>query len=306
MKSEPSSAVVEEQVSIGLGRWAVGGTLSLPQGSGPFPAVVLVHGSGDGLRDGEVGPNRLFRELAWGLGRHGIAVLRYDKRTTVHAAQYRAERRRPTVDEEAVDDAVTAVQLLRSDPRIDPSQVYVYGVSMGASLAPKIANRAGGVAGIAMYAGSPRKPADIIADQADYVASLDPSDTAATAAARRMRAEADRMRPLPADDSVVVAGAPAGYWRWWEQYDAGREVRRFEGRVLLIRGERDYLVNATDWDGWMQALGTKPKVRFRTYPSLNHLMHPGVGKMTPAEYTEANAIPAYFIRDLAGWIQARE
>ena len=60
------------------------GTLTLPAGQGPFPALILVHGSGPGDRDETVGPNKPFRDLSEGLNERGIAVFRYDKRTRVH------------------------------------------------------------------------------------------------------------------------------------------------------------------------------------------------------------------------------
>lgn len=78
----------EQEVVVGSGEWALPGTLSLPNGAGPFPAVVLVHGSGPADRDETVGPNKPFRDLAWGLASRGVAVLRYDKRTRVHGHKF--------------------------------------------------------------------------------------------------------------------------------------------------------------------------------------------------------------------------
>ena len=71
----------EEEVQIGHGEWVLPGTLSLPQGDGPFAGVALVHGSGPQDRDETIPPNKPFRDLAWGLASQGIAVLLYEKRT---------------------------------------------------------------------------------------------------------------------------------------------------------------------------------------------------------------------------------
>jgi hypothetical protein len=68
----------EKEIVVGSGEWALPGTLSLPAGQGPFPAVVLVHGSGPNDRDESIGPNKPFRDLAWGLASQNIAVLRYE------------------------------------------------------------------------------------------------------------------------------------------------------------------------------------------------------------------------------------
>ncbi len=75
--------------------------LSLPPGPGPFPGVVLVHGSGP-ADDGRMGEHRPFLDLARGLARRGVAVLTYDKRTHVNpGAQIR------TVTDEVIDDVAS-------------------------------------------------------------------------------------------------------------------------------------------------------------------------------------------------------
>ena len=53
----------EIEVTIGEGKWALPGTLTLPNGSGPFPSIVLVHGSGPNDRDETIGPNKTFKDI---------------------------------------------------------------------------------------------------------------------------------------------------------------------------------------------------------------------------------------------------
>ena len=68
------------------------GTLLIPKGEGPFPAVVLVQGSGPSDRDETIGGLKPFRDLAEGLAERGVAVYRFDKRTYVYAAEMAADR----------------------------------------------------------------------------------------------------------------------------------------------------------------------------------------------------------------------
>src|SRR5947209_6649621 len=117
----------EQEVRIGHGKWVLPGTLSIPQGDGPFAAVLLVPGSGPQDRDETIPPNKPFRDLAWGLASQGIAVLRYEKRTKVYAAQMKSELDTLTVKEEVLDDALEAVTLLREQPKIDAQQIFVLG-----------------------------------------------------------------------------------------------------------------------------------------------------------------------------------
>ena len=164
----------ESEVTVGSGEWALPGTLTLPEGSGPFPAVVLVHGSGPNDRDETIGPNKPFRDLAWGLASQGIAVLRYDKRTRAHASQFTPDvLARLTVKEETVDDALLAAQLLRQTQGIDPKRIVILGHSLGAMLAPRIGQQDPTLAGLIILAGPTRPLEDITADQFDYLYNLD-------------------------------------------------------------------------------------------------------------------------------------
>ena len=115
------------------------GTLTLPAGNGPFPAVLLVAGSGPMDRDETIGPNKPFRDLARGFAAAGIASLRYDKRTLAYGAQM--ANKPITVDDEVTDDAVTALRLLGQQPQIDPHRLFVLGHSLGGLMVPRIAQR---------------------------------------------------------------------------------------------------------------------------------------------------------------------
>src|SRR5262249_34016694 len=138
---------VEVPVQVGSAP-ALPGFLSLPKGAGPFPVVVLVHGSGPQDADETIGPNKPFKDLALGLARRGIAVLRYAKRSRVEPAGV------VTVKEEVLDGAHAAIELARASKGIDPGRVVVLGHSEGGYLAPRIAKENPTVAGIILLAAS--------------------------------------------------------------------------------------------------------------------------------------------------------
>jgi len=123
--SKPDS-FKEREVTVGEGDWKLPGTLAVPAGAGPFPAVALVHGSGANDRDETVGASKMFKDLAEGLASHGIVVLRYEKRTRQYGAKM-AGMHNTTVQQEVVDDAVAAANLLRTQKEVDPKRCVYSG-----------------------------------------------------------------------------------------------------------------------------------------------------------------------------------
>ena len=148
-----ASSYAETTPTVGSGEWALPATLTVPAGTGPFPAVVLVHGSGPNDRDETVGANKPFKDLATGLASRGIAVLRYDKRTRVHRART-AKLTGLTVREEVIEDVLEAVKALRAQPGIDSARVFVLGHSLGGMLIPRIASADPTIPGFIVMAGA--------------------------------------------------------------------------------------------------------------------------------------------------------
>ena len=160
--------MMEERIVIGENtKYPLNGLLTLPADvATPVPAVVFVHGSGASNMDEKVGKLTPFKDLAQGLARHGIASVRYDKRSFAHGFKMlRDKGLEVTVKTETIDDAILATELLKKDPRIDPERVFIIGHSMGGMLAPRIDAEGGNYAGLIIMAGSPRKLEEIILDQ---------------------------------------------------------------------------------------------------------------------------------------------
>ena len=104
--------------------------------------------------------------------------MRYEKRTKAHSAKYTsAIIAGLTVQEEVIDDALSAVQRLRRTPAIDPSRIYVLGHSLGATLAPRIGQQDPALAGLIILAGLTRPLEDTILDQYTYIYNLSGSPT---------------------------------------------------------------------------------------------------------------------------------
>jgi predicted acyl esterase len=103
----------EEDVSFRSGTTTLAGTISLPAGAGPFPAVVLLSGSGPQNRDSELEGFRPFKLIAYHFVKRGIAVLRFDDRGVGGSTGNLAE----STTEGPADDALAAVRTLPRPPR---------------------------------------------------------------------------------------------------------------------------------------------------------------------------------------------
>ncbi len=300
----------ETEVTVGSGQWALPGSLTVPRGDGPFPAVVLVHGSGPNDRDENILGNRPFRDLAWGLASRGIAVLRYDKRTRVHGDKLGALKDSLTVKEEVLDDVLAAVALLRQNQAVDPKRLYVLGHSLGGIVAPRIALLDPAIAGLIIMAGASRPLEDLVLDQFTYIYSLEGAISEKhKAELEKIKAQVARVKdPKFSKDtpaSELPLGGSAAYWLDLRAHPPVEVATKIKQPLLILQGERDYQVTMEDFAGWQKALGARPSVRLKSYPKLHHLFMEGegTGKARPADYLKVGHVAPVVIDDIADWIQ---
>jgi dienelactone hydrolase len=296
----------ERAVTVGRAPWALPGTLTLPNGPGPFPAVVLVSGSGPEDRDETIYGNKPFRDLAWGLASRGIAVLRYDKRTLVYGARI-AAMANFTVQDEFVDDAVAAVRLLARMPGIDHRHIYVLGHSEGAMMAPLIAQQDRQIAGLMLMAGPTRPLVEVIVDQYTYLQSRGFVTAAQTAAVKQQAAAIKALTPADRGQGGNLLGAPPAYWLSLRSYHPATVAQGLTVPLLIMQGARDYQVTLADFNGWKAALAHHSHVTFRLYANLFHLFMPvpprsPAGLATPDAYRQTGHIDPQVIHDLVTWL----
>jgi dienelactone hydrolase len=302
------AAFHESTVTVGSGEWALPGTLARPVGTGPFPAVVLVHGSGPHDRDETIGPNLPFRDLAWGLASQGVAVLRYEKRTKEHAGQFAAAIKTMTIKEEVIDDTLAAVALLRKTEGIDPKRIFVLGHSLGGMCAPDIGARDPGIAGLICLAGSARPFEDVLLDQLDYILSLSKdSPESEKKEIEKLRQQALAVKGKKVADDTPAGELPLGvqpvYWRSLQACHPAEVAAALAMPMLILQGERDYQVTMDDFRLWKKTLASRKNVTFTSYPRLNHLFMDGEGKARPAEYEKTGHVAREVIDDIAQWVK---
>lgn len=307
-----SDSFTDVDVKIGSGRWQLDGSLTIPNGKGPFPAVILVHGSGGHDRDETIGPNKPFRDLAHGLGSKGIAVLRYEKRTKQHAKNLTVDDLKTfTIMDETVYDVGEAAKVLRADSRIERNRIFVLGHSLGGMVVPRIYELDKELSGFIAVSGSNEPLEDAILRQTEYVMhSADTRSPEVLNVINAMRSQAEAVKKLTKDDvnsAQVLIGAMPAYWLDLREHDPLVEIKNVERPIFFIQGGRDYQVTADGdfarWKSAMESAGKLSQCRFKLYPQLNHLMIAGTGKIMPSEYmTNVGHVDKEVVDDIADWV----
>lgn len=303
----------QEPIILGQNtRFPLKGLLTLPEGSGLFPAVVLVHGSGSSNMDEKVGKLTPFQDIALGLAQRGIASVRYDKRSYAHGLKMVLDKGHPiTVREETIDDALLAARLLRSDSRIDADRVFLLGHSMGAMLAPRIEAEGGDFAGLILLAGTPRRLEEVLLEQtAEAVASMKGfTRKIGQKQLAQLRQTFEGLYDLSDEEAKrkkVGGGTTLYYFKEMGQPTVEEWLQKTRKPMLVMQGEKDFQVKASvDFEMYRRLLGDRDNVTFRLYPGLNHAFVPArFDSIADAkkEFTPERHIGPQVLDDLADWI----
>lgn len=301
----------EQPLTLVNGKFELPGTLTIPVGNGPFPAVVLVQGSGPEDQDETIGPNKPFKDLAWGLASRGIVVFRYTKRTQKYTVQSSDDPMRLTVEDETISDARAAVALMVKQPNVNPKQVFLLGHSLGAYLAPRIATGDAEIAGIVMLAANARPLEKVVLEQIHYLAAMNgtPTETeqkkidAAEDGAKQI--ESPNLKP---DDKIEFLGARmyGAYWLDLRGYDPLKTAAKLKIPIFILQGGRDYQVTPSNFQAWSDALSNDKNVTLHTYPDLDHLFIHGTGASKPTDYARLGHVSPEVVEDIATFILPSE
>ncbi|MGA2272448.1 MAG: alpha/beta fold hydrolase [Bryobacteraceae bacterium] len=293
--SKPDS-FTERAVTFGDDEWKLPGTLAVPKGAGPFPAVLLVQDFGPKDRDDSHAViTKPFRDLSDGLASRGVVVLRYEKRIRQYAG--RMSGKPYTADDETVDDAVAALAFLRGQSAVDPKQVYLVGHGLGGYLAPRIAAEDTKLAGMVVMAANQRPLEDLMLDELMTLGITGKNLEQAKAAVARVKSLEQNDADAPA-----ILGLAAAYWLDLKGYDPAAEAKKLTIPILILYGERDFQVPKVDFDLWKSGLAGRKNVTARSYPALNHAFVAGSGPSTEKEYEKPGHVAPEVVDDIAKFV----
>jgi uncharacterized protein len=304
-----AEAVEERNVSFASDGLKIPAVLALPKNrKEPVPIVVLVHGSGPHDADESIGPNKPFRDLAYGLAADGIATLRYDKRTHFAPDTFKDH---PDLDHEVTFDAVAALAYASTLTEVDAKRVFLLGHSLGGTMAPVIAadrlqQSAGSLRGIIFLAGGAIGIQQTLERQLIFQAKLQGAGADQLNAIQKQWEEIFRTINDPTTPEDEMVGSlplrlPERYWRSWVSQDPAAELAKLGLPALVLRGTKDIQVSEQDFEA-LQKASTAPGSESKQLEGLNHLMMPVTGDSTGQEYFHPAHVAPEVIQIVADWI----
>jgi fermentation-respiration switch protein FrsA (DUF1100 family) len=286
---------------------SLAGTLTLPSGSGPFPAAILISGAGPQDRDESLVGHRPFLILADHLTRKGIAVLRFDKRGMGKSTGDFAS----ATMEDLTGDTEAALAYLNTRKEINPKKIGLIGHSEGCLIAPVVAANSPAVAWIVLLAGPGMKGEDVLLLQSELIlraAGVNDGEVARTLAFNKqtyviVRQEKDpaaleaKLNELVQTTSTGAALPPAAvqaqvrllvspWFRFFLDYDPVPTLQKTLCPLLALNGEKDLQIppkeNLAKIQKALQDAGNHD-FQATELPALNHLFqHAPTG--SPTEY----------------------
>ncbi|MBZ5725438.1 MAG: alpha/beta fold hydrolase [Acidobacteriia bacterium] len=310
----------EEELFYENGRAGIrlAATLTIPQGKGPFPAVLLITGSGPQDRDESLKGHKPFLVLADYLTRQGIAVLRADDRGVAKSGGIFA----PATTADFATDTEAGVAYLQTRSEVDPHRIGLIGHSEGGTIAPMVAARNRDIAFIVMLAGAGVRGDEVLVAQVaagNEAAGMSHADAQKVGAGEREILNVLENEKDPAKRREKLAGLIAAdrldaqiavltspWFRYFLTYDPAPALRKVTCPVLALIGGKDTQVPpGQNLPAIRKALEEGGNRHFEAaeMPGLNHLFQTArTGSVPEYEQIEETISPAV-LEKIASWIR---
>ncbi len=327
--------VVFENKKAGIN---LAGTLSIPEGEGPFPAVILVSGSGAQDRNQELAKHKPFLVIADYLTTNGYAVLRYDDRGFGESQG----NFQIATTADFTTDAISAFDFLRDRDDIDKKKIGVCGHSEGGMIAQMMAAKLKKKLAFAIFLAAPGMNVDRLMllqnemifiktgvedEIVDLMLNVYTKVFTILQAVEEPSERATQIREVYADMTAEMsekkkneyglndAGINASlmqfnshWFRYFISYKPEQYVKKIKAPLLILNGENDVQVVCKENVDNLDALLTRCKHKdytIKTYPGLNHLFQSSKTGM-PNEYAliEETFSPLV-LSDMLQWLDKR-
>jgi len=298
--------------------------LTMPNGKGKFPAVVLVTGSGAQDRNEEILGHKSFLVIADHLTKNGYAVLRYDDRGV---AESEGNFESATTYDFA-NDAKSAVDFLKNIKEIDSKKIGILGHSEGGMIAQMIAAERKDLPFIISLAGPGISIDELMLVQKYEIEKASGlSNEVLEANQKLFRKIYEIIKKNTSNDiankeiksflksdptykelsekqiNELASITESNWFATFIRYNPENNLKKINAKALILNGEKDVQVTAKEnLEGWRKALAHNKKATIKSYPNLNHLFQSAKTGM-PDEYGEIETtIEPFVLEDVTKWL----
>jgi dipeptidyl aminopeptidase/acylaminoacyl peptidase len=303
----------ESEVSFQTADSNIVGNLTIPEGKGPFPAVIVLAGSGPFDRNGDVDPrsgealklSSTYKDIAYALAQEGFVTLRYDKRGVGNSTGEGGDFPEPSLR-----DLKAAVSFLKDNPSVDPKRIALVGHSIGGLWALIEAAGNDSIAAVCVMA-TPAKPfSEVLIEQIDWlVKSQGGNDTDVANYVAQQRAIYDQLRSGELDLSTMSPSERYQYEFVKAIMDvAGADyAREIKCPALILQGDKDLFTNIPQESQLLKEAfieGGNKDVKLITFANLDHMFRPTPGQPSPQlYYQDRGPISPDVVKTIADWMK---
>lgn len=303
------STYSEKSITFGKDAFLTSGTLTLPIGDGPFPIVILVHGSGPNDQDSSIYGLKPFRDIAVGLAKEGIATIRYEKRTKEHPIKS-SSNTKFSLYEETVEDALLAVEYAKSLEEINTKEIFVLGHSQGGYALPKIidGDKDNSVKGVISVSAPNQKFHELLVWQLEEQLERLQKSGASEEIIKQQGQIIDIQKLIFAEmhnPNYSKDNLPPQLDYWWydlKDYVPGLVAKDQAKPMLILQGNKDIQVPGSHLESWKNDLANRDNIQYKLYPNMTHILFNFDGVPTGQEYALPNNVAPELIQDIALWV----
>lgn len=323
--------------SAGEDEYMLAGTITKPQGDGPFPAIVLVSGSGPQNRNSEIFNHKPFLIIADYFSRRGYMVLRYDDRGVGESKGYFAK----VTTKDLAEDTDGAIKFLMERDDVDKNKLGILGHSEGGMIAPMVASENSDVDFIILAAAPGEDVKNLMIFQLtrqfekidgiseEGMASINKfytdlinlviKDVPNDALVDDMRqltsgfyyglSESDQKLVAPSEERFYFQVAPSmmsPYMRYFLRFQPEQYLTKVTIPTLALNGEKDVQVkckeNITAIKSAFKKSGQKKNLKVKTYKHMNHLFQTSETGEGSEYFTNEETFNEGVLEDILKWL----
>lgn len=300
-----SENIIEEDLDLHIGPYLLSAKYCHKNGKSHAPLIVFVHGSGPNDMDESLGATKMFKDLALYFAAAGIPSIRFNKGTNENKKYFKERNDSLTIDMEVTDEVLQVIADLKKQKLVPRQGIILLGHSLGGMMAPRIASRSKDIKALILVGAPARPMEDYLTVQHRYLFSLDSLTADEDLFLTYLNEKIKHVKEMDSVSQFKSYQLPlemsSTYWWSLKGYDQLQVARQLSMPMLIVNGDKDYNVPASDLELWKEAVGEQfaTTISFR---SLNHGLIYVEEKSTPESYNEPANTPQYVAQKMIDWI----